>query len=390
MAATPTFSELFTGILNDLETQYGESVTGFGKVFLRALAAVQAAKMKLFWLEIAQVEQNIFVDTGDDDIVIRFGEVKLRRPPFGATQGLYSVDVTGTIGAIIPAGTTFKSNDDSTNPGKIFTLDAAFTLTSSTDTFQIRALEGGPDSRLGIGNKLTSTSPLNNVDDEITVSAEDSIPLEAEDIEEYRDKVIAAFQTEAQGGSAGDYRLWSSDAQGVQEVYPYAKSGECAEINLYVEATKVDSSDGFGTPTTEILADVESVVEFDPDTSKPDNERGRRPLGTFQIFFLPVDVKPVDINIINPMNIDVDTQAAIISALEELTDGIRPFVEAAEPLEKKNDILSVNVIISTIQGILTGNQTFDSVTLTVDAVAVPVSIQFTDGDIPYIQTVAFV
>lgn len=389
MAATPTFAELFTGIKNDLEAQLGESITNFGKVYLNAQAAVQAAKMKLYWLAIAQVEKNIFVDTGDESTVIRFGEVKLNRPPFAATQGIYTVDVTGNIGSIIQAGTTFKSNDDSSNSGKIFIVDQPFTLTSSPDSFIIRALEGGPSSRLEIGDKLTSNSPLNNINDEVVVSLENTIPLEAEDIEDYRDKVIAAFQTEAQGGSAGDYRLWSADAQGVLRVYPYAKSGECGEINLFIEATKLDSIDGFGTPSAQLLLDVEDVVELDPDTSKQLNERGRRPLGVFQIFFLPVSVKPVDIVVINEQNIDIVTQGAIQSALIEFIDNIRPFVESAEPLEDKNDILDINRVISTIQGVLTGNQQFDSITMDVDSIAIPISIQFQDGDIPYLQSVTF-
>jgi uncharacterized phage protein gp47/JayE len=297
------------------------------------------------------------------------------------------LQITGTVGAEIAASSTWKSNDDSTNPGKLFVLDLAYTLTSVTDSITVRALEGGLDSRLSIGDELSVTAPIAGVNTIATVTAEVVIPLAAEDLEDYRQDALDAYRLEPQGGAATDYRLWSFDAQGVEQVYPYAKSGAANEINLYVEATIADSSDGKGTPTQAILDAVEEVVEFDPDTTKPLNQRGRRPLGVFQIHYLPVTVLEVDITITGFSGITATIQAAILAALDEEINSIRPFVAAADILEDRNDTLSTNTIISTILNARPGS-VFGAITLEVDDTQYT-SFQFLNGYIPNLRNITY-
>jgi hypothetical protein len=191
---------------------------------------------------------------------------------------------------------------------------------------------------------------------------------------------------EAQGGAATDYRLWSQDAQGVAEVYPYAKSGAVGEVNLFVEATVADSTDGKGTPSASLLDDVEEVVEFNPDTTLPTNERGRRPIQVI-VNYLPITPLDVDITINGFTNVTPALQVQIDAALQRLIDSIRPFVDAADVLENKNDILDINKIVATIIDVYPSAQ-FSSVTLVVNAVATP-TYTFVNGDIPYLNSVAY-
>lgn len=394
MASIPTTSELYTGIKASLEAQLGVKINIFGRSFLNAIAMVQAAKLKLFWLFAASIQKNTWVDTADPiaqgGTLERFGEVKLNRSPFPAVQGVYDVDVTGVDAAVIPAGTVFISDDSSLSPENRFILDVEHVMSGTSGVISLRALTAGVVSKLDIGDTLTSSSPLLNVDDLVTVNTETTTPSDAEDIEDYRDAVIFAFQLEAQGGAATDYRIWSEDEQTVKAVFPYAKSGVCAEIDLYVEANADDSTDGKGTPSQATLDAVEEVVEFDPDTTKPDNERGRRPLGVRQINFLPVSVKDVTIVFNNPVNIDAATQSSIELALNADISDIRPFVDGADIPDNRNDILDVNRIIKTAQELLDATQKFDDITLEVDSTPVPTSITFTDGDIPSLESVTFV
>ncbi len=113
MAITiPTTLELYNDIITDLETKFSITIPLIGKNFLRAMAAVQAAKLKLLYLAVGSVQKNIFADTADPasagGTLERFGIVKLNRLPFAATAGEYTVQLTGTIGATVPALTTFK------------------------------------------------------------------------------------------------------------------------------------------------------------------------------------------------------------------------------------------------------------------------------------------
>lgn len=391
MITIPTISTLYTQIKTDLEGKFGETIPVFGKIFLNALAGVQAAKLKIYYLAIAALQRNIFPDTADPESIggtlERFGRVKLGRNPFAATAGQYTIQVTGTIGAIIEAGTTFISDDESTNPGKLFILDSEVELTNTVQNILVRALEAGLDSKMEVGEGLTSTIPIAGVDRAAEVVTETVAPLAAEEIEDYREKTLVAFRTEPNGGSAADYRLWAQDAQGVQQVYPYAKTGSPGEINLYVEATIADSTDGKGTPTSAILEEVEEVVEFDPDTTKPIEERGRRPLSAFQINYIGVTPRNVEVTINGYVNSTSEIETLIEDALTEAINRIRPFVAGADILTDKNDILDLNKIIGTIIAAKPGS-IFDSVDLEIDGSPVT-SFTFTNGDIPYVDSITF-
>lgn len=391
MIAIPTLQQLYTGILSDLETQYGVNISLTGKSALRAIAAVQAGKLKLYYLVIGNLQKNIFVDTADSENIggtlERFGRVKLGRNPFQAVSGQYILQVTGTAGAIIKASTTFKSDDSSLNPGFLFILDNAHTLVSATDSITVRALTAGETSKLNVGNTLTSTSPISLVNSSAVVSLESIPPLSAEDLEAYRLAIINSYRLEAQGGSATDYRLWGQDAQGVRFVYPYAKSGFANEIDLFIEATIADSTDGKGTPSAQLLLDVEDVIEMDPDTSLPLLERGRRPLGVFEVHYVPVTIKEIDITINGGVGFTAAIKAALLIAITDAINLIRPFVSAADVLINKNDILDNNKLIGIIYQSYPG-AIFTTITFTVDSVPLS-SYNFVQGNIPHFNSVVY-
>lgn len=390
MTTIPTLSQLYTSVLADIQTSYGGTIPVFGKNFLRAIAGVQAGKLYLLYLVLGNLQKNIFVDTADPEAMggtlERFGRVKLNRNPFPARQGQYFIQVTGSIGAVISSSQTFKSDDDSSNPGIIFILDNSVTLTTTSFQILVRCLTPGLDGKLEIGDTLTMTSPVANVDAGAVVNSAFIEPSAAETTEEYRATALEAYRLEPQGGAASDYRLWSKDAQGVEQSYAYAKSGAPGEVNLYVEATIADSIDGKGTPSASLLDDVQGVVDFDPDTTKPLEERGRRPL-TAIVNYLPVVPLDVDIDIADFVDSTAEKQAAIEDAIRDAISFVRPFVAGADVLADRNDKLSVNDIISLILQAVPGSE-FGDVTLEVDGTPQS-SYQFSDGYIPYLNSISY-
>jgi len=393
MTTIPTISQLYTDVKSDLETAYGSSIPLFGKNFLRALAIVQAGKLKIYYLAIANLQKNIFIDTADPEALggtlERFGRIKLGRNPFPATSAKYQIQITGQVGSVIKSSQTFKSNDDALNPGVLFVLDVTYTLIANPDTITVRALTPGIGSKLLVADGLTVTSPIANVNSDATVLSEVVEPLAAEGIEDYRSKALDAYRLEPQGGAASDYRLWAADAQGVRQSYPYAKSGAANEINLYVEANIADSTDGKGTPSAFILTAVEAVVELDPDTTKPLSERGRRPLAVFQVHYLAITPRNIDIQITSFTGITTDIQTLIFDATKAALANVRPFVAGADILANRNDVFSVNQIISIILNVRPGS-VFGAIQLTVGGVGVTPSYQFLNGDIPFLNTITYV
>lgn len=380
-----TLKELYTSIVSDLRNRMNVS-TIIGKVALNAFALVQAAKLKLFYNQSAFVYKNVFPDQADPEnlggSLQRFGVVKLGRLPNPATAGVYVLDVTGEIGAVIPPGTTYKSLDTSTSPSKLFILDSTFTFTATTGQIQIRALDLGTEARLEVDDQLQVTQPISAVDSFADVATVVTAPISEESIEEYRTAVISSYQLESQGGARTDYRLWAQDADGVKEVYPYVN--EPGIIDLYVEVNPDDSTDGNGTPSQAILDDVEEVIEFDPDVTKPLDERGRRPMGTFQINYLPITPLPVNVDIIGLT--DESFFPVILDGLVALFAGIRPFVDGADnPNDTQKGFLYESDVYGIVRGAIGANAKFDSLTVRVNSVVITI-YEFTDGDIPFLNS----
>lgn len=387
MITIPKLSELYTDVLSDLETKFSISIPLFGKNFLRALASVQAGKLWIYYKAIGLTQKNIFADTADSELIggtlERFGRIKIGRNPFPATAGQYSVSVTGSIGAIIPGASTFKSDDGSASPGILFVLDNDYTIVGGPNAITLRSLTAGLEAQLSISDTLTITSPVALIDDQGLVILELIEPLAAEDIEDYRTKVLAAYRLEAQGGAGADYRLWSFDVQGVQQAYPFATNNAAGEVNLFIEATIADSIDGKGTPPGAMLTAVEAAIE-DPTAERP----SRKPLTVFEVHYLPITPREIEIFITGYVGLDPVKQLAIDNALEESLSLVRPFVSSIDILADKNDIFGVNEIIGIIIEAVPGSQ-FGAVTMEVDG-APFISFTFEDGDIPDLINVDYV
>ncbi len=383
MTTIPSITQLYNDILADLQTEYGVSISSFSKVVLRFFAFVQAAKLKLIYLLIGDVQRNITPDTAystaNGGTLERWGLVKIGRNPLPATQGVYTCTVTGTNGGTIPASTTFKSDDSSLNAGYLFILDNAFTLTGTSGSITLRALTGGTESKLLVGNTLTATQPLTNVNSTATVTAETVSPTDTEDTETYRDKVVESFRLLPQGGASADYRLWGKTSiAGVKEIYPYTKSGAANEIDIYIEATVADSTDGKGTPTSTIITNVTNAIE------------AVRPLAVFQVHYKSIVVVPVTINIAGSTFTSAQ-KALILTAMTEAIANIRPFIAGADVLAEKNDVLSANNVINVVLNTIPGS-VFGAVTLYIPdspptAVA---SYLFGNGEIPYLDAITYI
>lgn len=390
MINLPTLLQLQTGILGDLQTEYGVNISDKQKVALKAIADTQAGKLWQFYKVVAFTQKNIWPDTADTEAnggtLERFGRVRLGRNPYQPVSGQYTVSVSGSAGVVIPGQTTVaKANDTALNPGVLYVLDNSYTMPGTTGSILLRCLTAGESGKLNVGDTLTLTSPVALLSSTLTVTSETVQPLNGETIEDYRSKILNSFQLEAQGGAATDYRIWAADAQGEREVYVYAKSGETNANNIFVEANVADSIDGKGTPTQAILDAVRNVVNFNPDTSLSINERGRRP-NTVREYYLAVSPKNVDITIIGG-TFTTSQKSNILSAITAAVNAVRPFVAAADLLVNKNDVLDTNKLNGIIYSAVPG-AVYTGVTLNVAGVTV-LSYTFSQGDIPYQNSLTY-
>jgi len=361
----PKFSELYNSILADFKNKLG-IINIVGKNSLNNFAAVYAAKLKLTYITISRVNDNIYPDTCDEVTLRRFGRIRLGRDIRAAISGEYTISVSGEDGATIAINTTFSNVN-----GFLFVLDSTYTFVGTTGTITVRALTACSESALTVGEQLQLTAPMVNVNTFATVDSVDVIPSAAETVEEYRVNVISSFTLLPQGGSRADYRSWTESVPGVREVYPYVKYGSSSEINLYVEAFVADSTDTHGTPTSAILLAVQDAIE-----------PAKIPMTVQTIYYLPIIPQPIDVEITDLS--DISKLLGIKSSIESYLYNKRPYIAGADIA---TDINKGYIYASVIEGIvINSGVTFTSVVCKRSGTPFTTT-EFIDEKIPYINNV---
>ena len=385
MRPIPSMQEIKESISNDFKSRLNLLSNNL-KRFLNAFSIVESAKFKLLYLFLQDIQNNIFADTADLEAnggtLERMGRIYLGRNPRAATVGVFNLSVNGVAGSVLRSGLTFKSNENSLSPGQLYVLDLEYSLTGTSDVIEVRSLGAGSEFDLNELDELTITEPVLGVNQIVTVSEVVEQPRAGESIEAYRQAILNSFQLEPQGGSRTDYRIWASDAQGVRAVYPYVKNGEPGTVQVYVESTEGD-----GVPSNTLLQDVEDVIYFDPDESRPLNERGRIPIQA-NLEVLPIELVPVTLTITGLSQDTTTVRNAIQSNIELYLKDIRPFVSGADLARNRNDVLYAARLQSVATDVLDNSNFFTSLSMTVNGNSVS-SYQFNLGFVPKLVSITY-
>lgn len=388
MINIPSLSDLRNNAQQQFDRQLGASSSLVQRLYVRAASIVMAGVAHLLYLRLAKTQENIFPDTAEPATqggsLDRFGLAFLGRSRRQAQSGEYSVTVTGTVGATISSIIQWRSDDNSNNPGNLFMLDSPVTLTSATQQITLRALTPGSDASLNVNDTLTAVQPILNVNNFATVVSEVTAPIDEETVEQYRVATIASIRLESQGGSASDFRLWASDASGVVNSYPYNSSTQNNVVDLYVEANTAT-----GAASQGVLNEVRAVVEQDPDTTRPLPERGRRPLGIFNVNVVSVNVLDVDVTVIGLLPDTASNRATCEASIRQYLSTVRPFIAGADIAANRNDNLSVGRMSVAIQQDLPSGALFNQLNVFVNSNQVFSMFQFTNGNIPTLNSTSF-
>lgn len=377
--------QLYNTISKDLRNKLNLTDNGL-KTVVDALSSSLAGQFKLLYLFLEDNKNEQFPDkaktSANGGTLERHGQIQLGRGINSATSAVLSFSVTGDVGSVLRSELTFKNVN-----GLLYVLDTEYVLTGNNDIIGVRSLGGGSDYNLEVGDELTITEPVIGVEQSVFVHDIVSSALAEETTEAYRKAILDSLQLEPQGGSRTDYRLWSQDAQGVRLVYPYVKDGDAGVMQIYVESTVDDSIDGLGTPSMDLIEEVENVIFFDPDETKREYERGRIPLQvTLEV--LPISLNPVDVNIVG-LNINsAEITSSIEANLKTYLNTVRPFVAGGELARNKNDILYSAKLQSVVTDVIDSGNFFSDFIISVNGVN-QTSYLFNRENIPYLRNVTF-
>jgi len=382
MTAIPTIEELFDDILADLMAEFDITLNPLGLAFLTAFAGVFSGFLWLFYLAIGLVQKNVWYDTADSEAnggtLERFGREILGRSPFAAQAGVYTIGVTGTTGGIIPATMVWKSDDSSTSPGMLYQIfGGSYTMPGSSGVVTVVALVGGIGSDLIIGDTLTATAPMANVNPGATVASEVTAPVDAETVEEYRQEIRDKVQLDPGSWSAADYRLVGLDIVGVGQTYAYADSGSSAVVNVYLQGT-VDIANPGPSVAPSVITDYTTALDL------------VLPLGVWDVNYAASTIRNVAVTITMGAFPAFSTaqQSAITTALRAFINSVQPFIASCDNVADRNDTIATYNVSNAITAAVPGYG-FSSVTFTV-AGSATTNWQADNGEISFFNGVTFV
>ncbi len=166
------------------------------------------------------ISRQILPDTAEVEYLARhaslWGIERRASTPAGG-----SVQFTGTDGAVIPAGTYLRRNDDF----RYETVDDA-TIADGVAVVEIVATEAGAAGDTPVASKITLISPIAGVQSQGAVIDDGAgngltSGADTETDEDLRARVLARIQQPPMGGAEHDYHAWTLEVGGVAKVWVY-------------------------------------------------------------------------------------------------------------------------------------------------------------------------
>lgn len=211
----PTLSQLINDARNDLKGRLTGADSFLRRSVVGVLAIVLGGMIHGLYGYVAFVIKQFFPDTATGTWLTRWASIYgLTRKAGVAASG--TITVTGTAGAVIPAGSELQRADEA-----LFKTDAQLTLTGTSGAVSVTAVTPGADGNTLAGTALSFTSPVANVTSDATVSVAISGGSDAESDDDLRSRLLDHIRTPPQGGADADYKEWAGSVTGVTRVWPY-------------------------------------------------------------------------------------------------------------------------------------------------------------------------
>lgn len=270
--------------------------------------------------------------------------------PTPATQAEFNIDVTVLIlsGTIQPGEQVIGVDNNIT-----YLIQDAIPLDAATVTARVRAASdqaggtgAGVVGNLPIGSAVVFANPRENVAREAVVSGILVTAADGETETAYRERVLAAYQTQPEGGSPVDYRAWAVAVDGIIKAYPY--KGDPGEIDLYVEADPISSGSPDGIPT---VAQRQSVLDA---VTAP----GHAPLSDY------VNVYPITRTAFRVRVLSLDAvklaecRQAVEDALVALYATFEPYIPGVDPGVRRDAVTEAEAIATAAAVIRTYSGTY--------------------------------
>jgi len=256
----------------------------------------------------------------------------------------------------------------------MYVVSETVTTTGASVDVPVYCVQSGSGGNLAQGDEIKFVSPLGFIAQDAVIASTTKEGLDEETADHYRARVVNRYSTQPQGGALSDYRIWSYDAPGVLQTYPYNGEDSPGDVEIYVAGNTDVYPDR--VPGRELCVAVGEACTYDPETGIAD----RKPLtaildpdynGTYRNI-KPVSIVTVDVYVTDVDGVDVsDFGAAYKSVCDDYLLGREPYIRGLSDENNKTNSIQKNTLIALANSVATSLKAqFGTVTMNIDNVQV--------------------
>lgn len=280
----PTLAELISSTASDLQTRVTGLEVRLRRTFEAALAYCLAALAHGLYGHLFYLSQQLLPTAPSGEQTVRAWGEMLELPPKDPSFASGNLNFTGTPSTPIPQGTVFQRTD-----GVEFATTAALTIGGGGSvTGEVKAVASGDAGNTDAGVILTIVTPIAGVTQTASVDGDGLTGgADAEELEDYRARVLARLGTPPTGGGPGDYVQWALQVPGVtraweypgeqgagtvvvrfatdNDVSPIPNPAKVAEVQAYLDSVAPIAADVIVVAPVEYTLDM--TIDLTPDTT---------------------------------------------------------------------------------------------------------------------------
>ncbi|CAB3742487.1 hypothetical protein LMG24238_06889 [Paraburkholderia sediminicola] len=233
----PTLSALRTQIWTDIKSAVGLTVSLLQKAVLKIVGSALAALVFGLYGYLDWIAKQAVPFTSTDEFLAGWGAMKSVYLE-AATQAQLTVQFTGTTGTPLPAGTGVNRTAD----GFSYVTMSDAVWSGSTATANIQAVAAGTAGNCDVGTSVSLASAITGIQSSGTVTAIVSSAADVETQDDFRGRVMLAFQDPVQGGAQTDYVKWARDVAGVTRAWCAPNGFGAGTVVVYFMMDEAESS----------------------------------------------------------------------------------------------------------------------------------------------------
>lgn len=253
----PTLNDLQSQISADLESRLPGADSQLRRSFLGVLSRVLAGALHGLYGFLAWLARQLFPDTAEVEFLDRWAGIwGVARKPAWPADG--SVTLTGTDGAVIPAGTELQRGD-----GVRYMTQAEGVIAGGTVTIVIVAVMAGAAGNATAGTVINLVAPIAGV--QSSGAAAVGGLTQGSDQEADADllaRLLARIQQPPHGGAKHDYVGWAMDteAHGLAVTRAWCYPQELG-IGTVTVRFMMDDTYGDGIPLAADVTDLQAYID---------------------------------------------------------------------------------------------------------------------------------